>query len=327
MRLSVIVPVYNNPHDLAECLAALRACPCSGCEIIVVDDASTDETPAVPQRFGARMLRLEKNSGPAAARNHGACHAQGDILFFVDADVVVAPGTVQRVVQTFAEHPEIAALFGSYDTQPRAAGVVSQYRNLLHHFVHQQGNTEAATFWAGCGAVRRTVFQELGGFDAQRFPVPSIEDIELGYRLRQAGYHIRLDKTLQGTHLKRWTLCSIIKTDVICRAIPWARLILESHMAPDDINLKKAQKVSGALIGLACISLFLAVFQVHLLALAAGACGAVVLLNWDLYSFFRRQRGLSFAIACLPLHWLYYLYSSLSYLYVWGSFQCQKARQ
>ncbi len=323
--ISIIVPVYNNPQDLAECLTALCAFPCPGCEIIVVDDASTDDTPAVPRRFGTRVLRLEQNSGPAAARNHGACHAQGDILFFVDADVVVAPGAVSRVVQIFAEHPEIAAVFGSYDAQPRAAGMVSQYRNLLHHFVHQQGNTEATTFWAGCGAMRRTVFQALGGFDAQRFPVPSIEDIELGYRLRQAGHRIRLEKTLQGTHLKRWTLRSAIKTDVVCRAVPWTRLILESKIAPDDLNLQRRQQLSGALVGLASVCLLLAVFQVQLLAVAAAALGGVLLLNRQLYSFFRRQRGLAFAVACLPLHWLYYLYSVLSYLYVWSGVQCQRA--
>ena len=81
---------------------------------------------------------------------------------------------------------------------PRLQGVVSQYRNLLHHFVHQHGNSEASTFWAGCGAIRRSVFEEMGGFDEQRFPTPSIEDIELGYRLRQAGHRILLDKACRG---------------------------------------------------------------------------------------------------------------------------------
>ena len=58
--------------------------------------------------------------------------------------------------------------------------MVSQYRNLLHHFVHQHGHAEASTFWAGCGAIRRAAFDAVGGFDAARFPRPSIEDIELG---------------------------------------------------------------------------------------------------------------------------------------------------
>ena len=323
IRISIIVPVFNNPRDLAECLTGLSAALCPGAEIIVVDDASTDDTPTVPLQFGARVLQLAQNSGPAAARNYGARYAQGDILFFVDADVVITPAAVDRVLLVFAEHPEVAAVFGSYDAQPRAAGVVSRYRNLLHHFVHQHGNTEAATFWAGCGAIRRAVFQELGGFDAQRFPLPSIEDIELGYRLRQAGHRILLDKTLQGTHLKRWTLGSMIWTDVVRRAVPWSRLILESKIAPDDLNLDWTQRLSGALVGLTSVYILLAAFQVKLLVLAAVALCCVLPLNRQLYTFFLRQGGWYFVAACVLLHFLYYLYSGLSYLYVWLSFRLQ----
>jgi GT2 family glycosyltransferase/4-amino-4-deoxy-L-arabinose transferase-like glycosyltransferase len=321
IRLSIIVPVYNNPQDLRECLSALIALSCPGSEIIVVDDASTDDTAFAAAQMGTRVLQLADNSGPAAARNVGARHAQGEILFFVDADVVVAPRTVQRVRELFAKHADLAAVFGSYDARPRAGGIISQYRNLLHHFVHQTASPEASTFWAGCGAIRRSVFEELGGFDVERFPRPSIEDIELGYRLRQAGHRILLDKALQVTHLKRWTLRSLIRTDIFHRAIPWSCLILESKKAPDDLNLKGEQRVSVALVGLASICLLLAVFRFELLILGAAALFGVILLNRQLFAFFLRQRGFFFAITCIPFHLLHYLYSGLSYLYVWSGFQ------
>ena len=316
IRVSIIVPVHNNPQDLRKCLSALTAPSDAESEVIVVDDASTDDTPAVAARMGVRVLRLAQNSGPAAARNHGARLAQGEILFFVDADVVVAPGAVGRVAKAFEEHPDVAAIFGSYDAFPRARGVVSQYRNLLHHFVHQHGNPDASTFWAGCGAIRRSVFQAMEGFDEKRFPRPSIEDIELGYRLRQAGHRILLDKTLQATHLKRWTLRSVVRTDVTCRAIPSSRLIIERKHAPDDLNLKKAQRVSVALAALASVLLPFALFRVELLRLSAAALLGVLILNRELYAFFFRQRGLLFASACVPLHLLYYLCGGFSYLYV-----------
>ena len=321
MRISLIVPTYNNPQDLRQCLSALIAASHPGSEIIVVDDASTDDTPAVAARMGARVLRLAKNSGPAAARNYGARHATGEVLFFIDADVVVAPGAVSHVINVFEERADIAAVFGSYDAQPQAAGVVSQYRNLLHHFVHQHGNSEASTFWAGCGAIRRSVFEEIGGFDERRFPKPSIEDIELGYRLRAAGHRILLDKSLQGKHLKRWTLCSVIRTDVSCRAVPWSRLMLEQRNVPDDLNLKGSQRLSGALMGAASVVTPLSAFRVELLVLSLAALLAVVVLNRHLYVFFFRQRGLLFAGACILLHLLYYLYSGISYLYVWAGFR------
>jgi hypothetical protein len=175
--------------------------------------------------------------------------ADGTVLLFVDADVVVAPGTVSHVAAAFAGDAGLAACFGSYDDRPRAPGLVSRYRNLLHHFVHQDGNAEAATFWAGLGAVRRTIFLDVGGFDAARFPRPSIEDIELGYRLRRAGHRILLDKGLQGTHLKRWGLVSMIRTDDV-PGLAVGPLVLRRR-TPRGPQPRGTQRASAALTGLA----------------------------------------------------------------------------
>jgi GT2 family glycosyltransferase len=315
-KISIIVPVYNDPQNLKECLVALQGTRYPEAEILVVDDASSDETPTIASREGVTVLRLQKNSGPAAARNYGARHASGDILFFVDADVVIAPGAIERVLAVFASQPDLVALFGSYDTRPRAPALISQYRNLLHHFTHQTGNPHSSTFWAGCGAIRRTAFMALGGFDERNFPRASIEDIELGYRLRDAGYRIFLDKTLQGTHLKRWTLRSVIRTDIFCRAIPWSRLIMARKHVVNDLNISTAQRVSIALVGVAVIALAGAFFRRELLVLALLALIGVGVLNRTLYSFFFRQRGLVFACLCVPLHLLYYFCSGIGYGYV-----------
>jgi GT2 family glycosyltransferase len=323
-RVSIIVPAYNHSRDLNQCLSALKASSPPESEIIVVDDASTEDISSVATQMSARIFRLEKNSGPAAARNSGARHARGEILFFVDSDVIIGPGTVGHVVKFLEEHPDVAAVFGSYDNLPRAPGMVSQYRNLLHHFVHQNGNREASTFWAGCGAIRRSVFELIGGFDEKRFPRSSIEDIELGYRLRQAGYRILLDKTLQGTHLKQWSLRSTIRTDILCRAIPWTRLIMESKHVLNDLNLKWGQRLSGVLVMLACLLLPLALIRLELIALSMAAFLGVLILNRSLYLFFLRQRGFLFALACIPLHFLYYFYSVISYLYVQIEFKLRK---
>lgn len=325
LRLSVVVPVYNDQEALGRCLGALTAACPPDVEIIVVDDASTDESAAVATRPGVRLFRLPANRGPAAARNHGAERAGGAIVLFVDSDVVVAPGVLDHVPRLLDGRPDVAAVFGSYDASPAAPGVVSRYKNLLHHFVHQSGRAEASTFWAGLGAIRRRIFEEVGGFDERRYRHPSIEDIELGYRLRRAGHRILLDRTLQGTHLKRWTFRSLVRTDVMGRAIPWSRLVLESGQPVDDLNLQRAQRLSAALVGLAAAGLVLTPFRPELAALAAVALLAEVALNRRLYAFFARRGGLAFAGAGLLLHWLYYLYSGLAYLGVWASVRLGRA--
>ncbi len=314
--LSFVVPVHNNAQDLDLCLSALQVAAVPGSEIIVVDDHSTEEIRAVAAAKGATFVRLDRNSGPSSARNAGAREATGDILFFVDSDVVIAPDAVTRLLAVFARDPTIDAVFGSYDNRPRARGVVSQYRNLLHHYVHQTGSTEASTFWAGCGAVRRAVFEAVGGFDEGRF-ARCMEDIELGYRLRQTGSRIVMDKAIQGTHLKRWTLRSVIRTDVYCRAIPWTRLILERRNLTADLNLKASQRASVALVGLACLFLLLAPIRLSALAVSGAAIIGVIVLNRGLYAFFVRERGLFFAAAAVPLHLLYFFYSGFTYVCVW----------
>lgn len=326
LRISVIVPVHNGAEFLARCLRAITASDYAPYECIVVDDGSTDASVTIARQFPVRVLRGHGGPfGPASARNRGARTARGEILFFVDADVVLKPDALRLAARIFAENPDVAAVFGSYDAKPAARGLVSQYRNLLHHFVHQNGSSEASTFWAGCGGIRRSVFERVGGFDEERFPRSSIEDIELGYRLRASGYRILLHKPLQGTHLKSWTLLSVVRTDIARRAVPWARLILESGRIPCDLNLKWGQRVSFALIALASVLVPFSWIEPSLVLLCGGALMAVLLINRDLYAFFWKQRGLLFAAACVPLHFLYFLYSGLSYLYVWFAFRVRRA--
>jgi glycosyltransferase involved in cell wall biosynthesis len=330
-RLSVIIPVRNSPDDLRVCLERLQTSSYKDYEVIVVDDASTDGTPDVAAERGAQVVRLERQSGPAAARNRGAEVAQGDYLFFLDADVGVHPDTLSQMVATFEQNPDVDAVFGSYDTQPQAANFISQYKNLFHHFVHQQGREEASTFWSGCGAIKRSVFGEMGGFDAS-YGRPCIEDIELGMRLRRAGRTIRLNKRIQVTHLKRWTLWNLLKSDLCDRGIPWAELILRERSLPSDLNLKPSQRLcavfAGGLVGMLGISSLLATRHSPLVTFKTGLLTAlalllgIVCLNTRFYAFFVRQRGLIFAVRVVPLHLLYYVYSIAAFAigvgrYVW----------
>jgi glycosyltransferase involved in cell wall biosynthesis len=325
VEISVIVPVHNGAAYLSECLEAVFASENASYECIVVNDGSTDRSAAIAREFAARIVDLpEGPRGPAYARNRGAEAACGTILFFVDADVVLAPGALERVADFFRNPSPFSALFGSYDARPCAAGIISQYRNLLHHFVHQNGNREASTFWAGCGAIRRSAFAAIGGFDEKRFSRPSVEDIDLGYRLRAAGYRIRLDKGLQGTHLKQWELYSLVYTDVACRALPWSRLILETRNLPNDLNLNVGQRASFLLAALACAFLVLSVARPEWLVLSAAALLGVIAINRKLYRFFYRRNGVCFAAACVALHVLYYCYSGLSYLYAWIEFHLRR---
>ncbi len=243
----MIVPAYNAAHHLGPCLEALCRSTTAFHEIIVVDDGSTDETPGLAARYDVTVLHTGGRRGPAFARNLGANAASGEILLFIDADVSVRHDTGDKIRTWFASDAELAALIGSYDSEPRCPDFLSQYRNLMHHFVHQNGGERASTFWSGCGAIRRDIFLEYSGF-SEAFGRPAIEDIELGYRLVRAGCKIVLDRDIQVTHAKRWTFWNLVRTDVLDRGIPWTELILRDQRMPDDLNLQLSQRVSVALV-------------------------------------------------------------------------------
>lgn len=314
MFVSVIIPVFNGGESLRQCLHALQQTIYEPWECIVVDDGSTDNSVAVARQFGARVISTApRRSGPARARNLGAHAARGDLLFFVDADVGVTPGAMGHAVATLQADPELAACFGSYDNNPTARNFLSQYRNLLHHYVHQNSNPDASTFWSGCGMIRRDVFLQANGFDTVMFDRPSIEDIELGYRLRAAGHPIRLEKLLQVQHMKRWTAVSILITDVRDRALPWTRLIVRAGTLPNDLNLQTTQRLSTLLTFAAAAALGGGFFWRPAWLLLPLLLAALYRLNAAFYQFLRTQRGAWFMLRALPWHWVYFFYSGITF--------------
>jgi len=280
----------------------------------VVEDGRSDaDAPAYPAHI--RVLRLPERRGPAAARNRGAALATGDVLFFVDADVVV-PVTAVATVQSSMSDPTVDAAIGSYDRNPQAPNFVSQFKNLAHRFFHQTAGDTGSTFWGACGAIRRTTFVALGGFD-ERFAQPSIEDIELGVRLSRRGGRIRIQKDLEVTHLKRWTLASLIRTDIRQRALPWSALLLASGPIPNQLNLTHRARLAVALTGVLLASLLATALAPWAMWVAAAAALALIVIDWPLWTYFAGERGWWFAARTVPMQWLYYTYSGAAFAWVW----------
>ena len=314
-EVSIVIPVYNGAAYLEACLKAVHELGQVPLECIVVDDGSTDGSAAIARAAGATVLVSPSRRGPSRARNAGAARARGEILLFVDADVVVPPDTLTRLAERFAEDPARDGVIGSYDFAPASPSLTSQYRNLLHAYTHQHGQPRTCGFWTGCGAIRTAVFRAHGGFD-EAPARPCIEDLELGWRLHQAGRQVWLDKGLQVKHLKRLQFWGVVKTDVVDRAMPWTRLILRSHHMPADLGLRWGQRFSVLASGWAAAALVLAAvfaaageagWAAALAVSAAVAAFAVAAINRDFYRFLARVRSPWFALRAFPLHCIYFL--------------------
>jgi GT2 family glycosyltransferase len=316
--LSVIVPVHNGEEYLQRSLGALQQSelPRSDWELIVVDDSSQDRSVELATAYADHIVRITDGPcGPGVARNRGAALARGDILMFVDADVCVHKDALRLTLQTFNREPGVSAVFGAYDLRPTAPGLVSQYRNLLHRYVHERDAGEAVTFWAGCGAVRAAVFSGCGGFDEAEYVNSSIEDIQLGYRMSSAGYRILLQPEIQGTHLKRWTLKGMITTDLLGRGIPWVRLLLSGKIRPAaTLNLRPLEQVCTVLVALGVFALLIWIGSGDVSALVVGIAAVLAMLaaNAPLLAWFGRQRGEVFVIQVVPLRVLYYALNAIA---------------
>jgi cellulose synthase/poly-beta-1,6-N-acetylglucosamine synthase-like glycosyltransferase len=304
--VSVVVPALRGDDNFRACLASLAALDPPPADLVVAVDGGDPAAVALARGCGARVVVLDERAGPARARNAAARVAEGDVLFFVDADVTLPPDAIAQVVAALADHPDHAAIVGSYDDDPAAPNFLSQYKNLAHRFVHQTARDEACAFWSACGVIRRDAFARIGGYD-ERYRRSSIEDIELGSRLIEGGARIRLVKSLTVKHLKRWTLAGLVRSEIFDRALPWTRLILASGRMPDDLNLQWSGRVAVAAacgLGTAVVA---SIWVPWARPVAVALVALEIAIDAPLARFLHGRRGPVFAVRALAWQWVHYV--------------------
>ena len=314
MRFSILIPVRDDLPHLVRCLDSLRTQDLSDCEVLVADDGSQPPVAPADLPVLARPLRLFRLSGdgPAVARNFLADQAVGDYLFFLDADTEASPRMLQCARSVIAARPGIRSFFGSYDDRPAWPSLISVYRNLLHHHVHQQsGGREVSTFWCGCGVIQRDLYRECGGL-SEAYRTASIEDLAFGVQLLDRGVLTRIVPELQVKHLKRWTLGSWLYTDLFRRGIPWVRLMRARGEWTGQLNFSPSQRMAALSAVAVVILLVAAPWWPPSALLASVPLAAFVSLNRDFFRLVARTRGVPTAIAAVPLHLAYALICVLS---------------
>ena len=192
--VSVIVPVMDRADELRRCLESVQRLryPKERLEVLVVDDGSSDDGPAVARALGAVVIPSGgRGRGPAAARNVGAAAARGELLAFMDSDCVASERWLCELVEAFAD-PSVAAVGGRVDGM-RSSSALDRYEARMSSLslgargrAAQLGND---TFYLpSCNLlVRRRPFQEVGGF---REELHVAEDVDLSWRLRDRGHAI-----------------------------------------------------------------------------------------------------------------------------------------
>jgi GT2 family glycosyltransferase len=235
--ISIVIPVHNAARTFSECLQAIRGSDYAHqYEVIAVDDASTDSSAQLAARYGCRVIRLPDNVGAARAKNVGANEAKGDVLLFTDGDILLQPDTLGLIAESLQD-PAVAGVVGLLGTKLKYDDFASNFKNLWMHYTYrriaasQAAERGVGLFFTSIAAIRKDVFDQLGGFDTNYEGASVTEDIEFGQRLLSAGCKVRLDGRLTVEHLKHYSLTGLLRTDME-RAFGLTKTWLRKRLAP-----------------------------------------------------------------------------------------------
>lgn len=205
MTISIVIPAYNAESTLGRCLESVAAQSVAPGQVIVVDDRSSDATAGLARSAGVEVVSFDERMGPARARNEGAFRASGDLILFLDSDVIIPVDLVRSIAEIFSRDPSISAVQTLYTPVCPADDIVSRYQNFYYHYsLNRIRGDSTATFATWCAAVRKDLFLGAGGFDVS-IPEPTVEDEELGYEIADRGGRILLARDLMVTHLASYT--------------------------------------------------------------------------------------------------------------------------
>lgn len=304
-EISVVIPVKNAGAVFDECLNALKTNHVTMHEIIVVDDCSTDNTPEIARKHSCHIITLPKTKGPANARNTGARAAQGDILFFIDSDIILPSDTLQKLKTTF-QNPNIIAITGVQSENLRYKNFISQYKNLWMRYSYLQLPEMVALFYTSCAAIRRDFFLKSGGFDTG-YRRPSVEDTDFGQKLEMMGYSVHLRPDIEVEHVKYYSLLQILKTDFY-RSADLVKMTLRNRLS----RFLRGNKTSVPATFMTGVLLFLSSIPLCLLYLFLSAMRPLCIIVYlvILGSFFFINRSFLFWLKS-QRGWMFFLQSIL----------------
>lgn len=301
-RISIVIPVYNGERTLSECLTWVFRSDFEPFEVVLVDDGSTDRSRTIASTFPCRIVSTSGRVGPAKARNAGAREARGDILFFIDSDVMLRPDGLERLAEAF-ETGEIDAVCGVQTAEMRHHNLASQYKNLWMRWTYLRQTGQVPLFYTTAAAIRRDVFERVGGFD-EGYETPDVEDTAFGQRLARDGFRVRVLAPLEVEHVKHYSLWGMLKTDFM-RSVSLTRLKLRhpTDLGDNNTSVPTSYIASVGVLGVAVLlgALGLWLESAPVLLLAGATTVVSVALNAEFLRTIHAVDGVGRAVASVPV--------------------------
>ena len=301
--VSVIIPCHNSAKTIAFSVRSALSQTYPRVEVIVVDDASTDSTPQIVKSLGCTLVGLATNIGAGPARNRGITASRGEILFFLDSDVALAPDAVGNAVRILRDEPSYGAVWGVYGDRPLVDdGVVEQVQVLYGHYRATRKLGAARTGHFASGAVPRRVVEEIGAFDERLRGQYANEDHEFSLRIAE---HYPVVRTLSvvGYHDDDDRMSSVLHK-LFKRAGSLVPLILHQRgLKPEKEATHRPAEIASAF--LAVVSLPGVLVSPWLAAVPIACVAWFVAAELPVLRYVRRQAGWRLVPATVALSFAY----------------------
>lgn len=304
--VSIIIPVRNGAATIARCLEAALDSRYERFEVIVVDDGSDDRSAEIIKTFPCTLVQLPRHSGASSARNSGACHSHGEILFFTDADCLLNEDTLAIAVATLTAAGRDVVLGGTYTMEPADDRFFSAFQSVFVNHAESRDCNNPDYIAAHAMVLYADAFEKSGGFVEEFLPI--LEDVDFSHRLRNTGHRLIMNPGIQVRHLfdysllgsacngfrksKYWTIYSIHNRD----------LLADSGTASRALKLNVVALFGSVLAAVLVLGTGNAWFSIIIALLMA----LNIIVNRDLLRGLYRARGMVFACAASAYYLLVY---------------------
>lgn len=292
--ISVIIPTYNAASTIEKCLVSILNQGYPDMEVIVVDDASTDDTLEKVSKYQVKVFTKTSNQGVAHSRNFGVEKANSGIIIFVDSDIVVPAGRIRQLVNSLNEKPGTAAVGGIYSDNTKDLNFISDFKNLDLVYRGQLCSGHVKYLGTSFFIIKKSTFVETGGFSTE-FKGATAEDVDFGYKVTNGRPIMFLDKNIGVDHLKKYNLISMLKTN-FQRIINMMRIIKASggrYKAGEQAPLYYF--LNPLLAVLFFISLVIGI-KMKSGWVVLGVMSAFIINNSGFLGFLFKKRGILFAL-------------------------------
>lgn len=300
--ISIIIPNWNGEATIGRCLEAAFASRYGTFEVIVVDDYSQDRSVEAIERFPCTLICLDRHAGASAARNAGAAHARGELLFFTDADCLLEEDALAIASEAFASYGPNVIVGGTYAPEPYDRDFFSRFQSVFVNHSETKHMADADYAAAHAMVIATGEFRRSGGFPENFLPVA--EDVEFSHRMRRAGYRIVIKPRLLVRHVFGFSLYRSLRNAAF-KAMHWTRYSIRNRDILADSGTASTELKANVLLCLTGLALLLchAVLGDRLpLYAVALPFASSLLVGRGLIAAFFRTGGAAFGFAAMAYY-------------------------